>query len=370
MDNESTPVLVINELLCYMINKFGKYPQRHLGTILINFYSSDKIVIAKELLVKNIDDMNIGRWPRPARRRNNSFNNDFGNKAKQDIEDILNTLMFVDEQKLFDRLPRYVAANPDLVPSANWSEGDVIGIMNKFSSLEEQLVSIRSFMDNYNRSSEETQRIMDELRANREEIKDLKSFANNKESQSTMNHPVTSRFCSEDIPHAWNRHLALPNDADQASFSDTQTDEERLPFSTIISKKRRRMLTSELRDSAKRKDNTTVTVCNNQTLPSAIPLRLAVTKKKQERAVGKSSTIATLKAARDLTKKAVFCISNVDTDVSAEVMSKFIKSLQVRVISLFDAKTRFPNSKAFRVCINRDAFLIECRQLAQLHRAA
>jgi len=61
-----------------------------------------------------------------------------------------------------------------------------------------------------------------------------------------------------------------------------------------------------------------------------------------------------LKAAKPLIKKAIYCVQNIDGATTTEDMTQFVTSLGVRVESCFEAKTRFEDTKAFRVCINSD----------------
>jgi len=61
-----------------------------------------------------------------------------------------------------------------------------------------------------------------------------------------------------------------------------------------------------------------------------------------------------IKAASDLTRKAVFCVSNLNNDVTCDKLNTFVTFLGVRVLSCFVEKMRYSNTKSFRVCINRE----------------
>jgi len=69
--------------------------------------------------------------------------------------------------------------------------------------------------------------------------------------------------------------------------------------------------------------------------------------------VGTASGTSILKAAKDLKKKEIFCISNVDNELVCDDIVTYVKSINVRVISCFVAKTRVPDTKAFRICIDK-----------------
>ena len=100
---------------------------------------TDQIVTAKDILVDAIEKLDVGRWPRPPRRRTST---DLVNKSKLDSDDIFAAFAYADEQKLLERLPKFVAANPDLLPSNSWTDGDVVGFMNKFEAIEDKLNTV------------------------------------------------------------------------------------------------------------------------------------------------------------------------------------------------------------------------------------
>jgi len=77
-----------SELLCYAIHKLGKLDIKHLKTILLNFYSLKDTYNARDLLVKLIDDLGIGKWRRPifnTKRRKDST----GKGADDQIKNVM-----------------------------------------------------------------------------------------------------------------------------------------------------------------------------------------------------------------------------------------------------------------------------------------
>jgi len=53
--------LVLNDLLCFSVNKFGKMPLRTLKTMLVDFYHVDLLTEAKVrlLMLNDVKDMNM-----------------------------------------------------------------------------------------------------------------------------------------------------------------------------------------------------------------------------------------------------------------------------------------------------------------------
>jgi len=66
---------------------------------------------------------------RPPKRRKDSKDN-VGNKLRQDVDDMLSTVTFIDENNVRPKLPTFVAADPDLLPSVKLTDGDLLCILN------------------------------------------------------------------------------------------------------------------------------------------------------------------------------------------------------------------------------------------------
>ena len=80
--------------------------------------------------------------------------------------------------------------------------------------------------------------------------------------------------------------------------------------------------------------------------------------------IGKSASVGgtSVAAAKQIFKKAVFCIDNVGTEYNVEDIRSFVSSLSVAVVSCFQVKPRrrrneegaINDRKAFRLCISAD----------------
>lgn len=329
--------MYVSELLCYTTHKLGKLDVKQLKTIIANFYSLDVVFDAKEALVNIMDSLGIGKWPRPnTRRRKDSTGGASDVKLKSEIDDIIGVLTYVDEQNLGDRLPCFVAANPDMIPSSNWVSGDMTGIMNKFTVVENEFRSINDYIQRSTITQQET------LRCVLESSKILSSKAAVGPRPTAPSLPPAGTHVKDGGSHcaggAWSSLLAT---------KDATTDEE-LDFSTVIGRKRKRMLTAGYAAAS----SNDVNIFDSIPKPSV--------GKRLVRMIGTAPSSVLLKAAKDLTRKEVFCISNADVDVTCDSIIDFVKSINVRVLNCFEAKTRVPKTKAFRICIDksdRRAFL-------------
>jgi len=126
-----------------------------------------------------------------------------------------------------------------------------------------------------------------------------------------------------------------------AGARDNPTDDE-LDFSVVVGRKRQIILTNGYNAASR-----DLTDSDNTSKPSTVP------GKRRLHLTGTAPSSTLLKAAKDLTKKEVFCISNAANDATCDSIVSFVKSIKVKVLSCFDAKTRVPDTKAFRICIDK-----------------
>ena len=137
MDSPIQPDLIVNELLCYSTYKLSKAKLnvKALRSIILSFFSLGVVAEAKDLLINSIDSLNVGT--RPPKRRTDSKEPD--NKLKNHVDDLVSTLSYIEDQKLFPRLPVFVAVNLDVIPSNALTEGDASGIINNLEEVNNKL---------------------------------------------------------------------------------------------------------------------------------------------------------------------------------------------------------------------------------------
>lgn len=270
---------------------------------------------AKTALIDSIDKLDLGHWPKPARRRNS--NELAANKLKQDVDDIFNMLTYIDEQNLSNRLPQYVVANTDLIPSSNLTEGDMYTIMNKLTVLDLQLQTIHDLTDKHVQTqTKEHNSIVEDIRTARPRLVPAKSGLQTI-ANIRLSHLAKDRIASTSEDNSG---------GEMAGNSDRQGAWETLPppspsasapvddFHEIISKKKRkRLLTAEARlqnqimesDSDAPTFPQTLLSVNSRGKDSSNAGNNA--RRGDARRVGVSTNTSTLlSAASDLTKKKVF----------------------------------------------------------------
>lgn len=146
--------------------EFFKATVNQLKTVLLSFYTPDELQEAKDLLINNVCDVSDSLLPRYPKRKGD-------NRAKPIVDDIIEIVSIVDENKIVDKLPRYAAINVDKIPSVRIEDTDIFSMAkkldiievrlssldaleSKFSSLEKLLLSNRQVVPSVNNTRDRT----------------------------------------------------------------------------------------------------------------------------------------------------------------------------------------------------------------------
>ena len=135
--------LVVSNILCFMSNKWHSLAAKPLKALIIDFYSSEDISNAKDLLFLELERLKTEKEIKVPRRRRDSTGKP-GVKSSADIDDILAIFTFLDEKKLLDNIAVFVSTNPDLMPSSRLAEGDLSILLNKIGNLETLCTSLKT----------------------------------------------------------------------------------------------------------------------------------------------------------------------------------------------------------------------------------
>jgi len=103
--------LVLCDCLCFIVNKYGKITARTTKSVLLDFYTAEELSTAKFQearggAILKFEKSSLKR-PHVAQRRDT----DIQARITKEV------ITFVDENKLLDKLRRYVAISPDRTPS-------------------------------------------------------------------------------------------------------------------------------------------------------------------------------------------------------------------------------------------------------------
>ena len=380
MDNCSVKTnIVISEALCYASRKFSNLPAKTLRQTLSNFYSADVLHAAKETLINVVEELKIDNWVKPAKRRRDSKENP-GNKVRLDAEDITDILVFVDENNMCSKLPLFVAANPDLLPSLNINEGDMQCLLSKIVGITENIESLtRTVHDTPVPTLQELNTIIDNaiIKHNisdnisdcQKKIVDLNiklesilalvhgisvssiiplhdvesavhhvldqrnipdSFASLKNQMSELNNKLNSYGTkgNSSIPESFRYHSKPVNNNSRVTHSDSVLNSAVNLTDNVIDHSRQNTVASYETSYAFVAEKNQNNVRSTNTANTGNKKRLLM--------VGDSNTCSLRASKNPQVKKAVFRIDNIDEAFSAVDVTEYIATLKVRLINCFE----------------------------------
>ena len=112
----------ISNVLCFLVNKYGKIDTKTLKLVLSDFYTADVLSAAKLKLLEAVDSLKLSsKRPHIPQRRDAS--------ERLSVDDLFTLITFLDEQKCLDQIPTYVSDCPDHMPSVRLYEGDLYTVM-------------------------------------------------------------------------------------------------------------------------------------------------------------------------------------------------------------------------------------------------
>ena len=133
---------IINELLCYMLNKVDSIPQDTLVRLISENFNDDEVETAKSLLCSHVDDS-----VKAGNRRGQ-------NKKQLNIQDIFKMILECNRGDL----PRFVALNLDKLPPISIDCIDVSALLRKQQLMEMDMSQLKSTVDEVLKVSAETSR--------------------------------------------------------------------------------------------------------------------------------------------------------------------------------------------------------------------
>ena len=122
--------IFVNELLCFLFNKYGQCPVKNIKSVLVDFYEDNDVTIAKDVLHDNLcklmDDEDL---PRPKSKRGDT-------KRRLEVDDIITLVTKADEAGVISQLPTFVCADLTKVPLMKPEDMDLCILAKKIAWLE------------------------------------------------------------------------------------------------------------------------------------------------------------------------------------------------------------------------------------------
>jgi len=128
-------IIVVNELLFFVLNKFDTCPKADIQSVVSNFYRDDEIVTAKQLLIQNTQNVNVSLHDsiQPYTRKRIGEG-----RTERSVEDIMNIITIVDEHDSRNLLPVFCASSLIRIPSMPDDMSDLAVIRCELSDLRRQ----------------------------------------------------------------------------------------------------------------------------------------------------------------------------------------------------------------------------------------
>jgi len=117
--NQTKMTVVINELLCFLFNKYHKFNKLQLKSILLGFFSDVELCDAKEMLHNEAGKLVLENMRCAVKRSKGD------NRARLLVDDLVDLCTFIDERAAVGRLPVYVDSNLDRVPTTKPEDVDM-----------------------------------------------------------------------------------------------------------------------------------------------------------------------------------------------------------------------------------------------------
>jgi len=130
-------VIIINEVLNFVKNSFVHSTCGQLKPVLMSFYSEEELTNAKNTIHKALTDAGVDDLPRLISRKGDS-------KIKMTVDDLLDLFVIVDERKLLNHLPRFVADNLSRIPTVCPDNMNIAAIARKLEMLENRQAAFSS----------------------------------------------------------------------------------------------------------------------------------------------------------------------------------------------------------------------------------
>ena len=313
-------IVLVNEALCFLYNKYDNIQHNDLKTVLASFYRDEELVAAKEVLVKAVqqcfrdigaDEADVPRLP----RRHGE------NKIKQTVEDILKLFTLMDERKLRDALPTFVAGDLTRIPFVSNDGFSMVTMARRLEAMEQRLVLMEE------RSAVSPSLGKRDVAAT--EAVDQREPPRRQAAQLPTGGPPSTA------------------DSDVRDLQCGNADDNDAEWSTVVKNRRHR---SPRPPAQVTRQQNNVTNQNSQ-------LRQPREQVKKTKVFGtcKSNDIS-LKSGVDIIQKAVVHIDNLSPDCTEALLNDYLLSNEVQVLTCYKAKSWLRKEEqdqvtAFRVCV-------------------
>ena len=379
--------VVCNDLLCFLLNKYGKVSNKVLKDILIESFEAAAIYEAKIRLLEDVST--LGSYDELLYI---SKDKQVNGQPTDDIDDMYALLILATDHNLIEKIPRYVTDKPDLLPGAHLTDGDMRIFVGWLKKMDDRLCGVESTLAAMTATIDRLSGTLAKVQTTT--CVDLSTtewpalparpvinttdtttgFSSGFSTSVSMLAAVSNSSQSTQLPTQTASHQQMETfraTADwSAAMSTPQTlavarnsggygldaNENAREFTTVRSGKRRRVHRSA--EGADKDGDGNIIGTRRLGQSSRAPLVYGKAK------LGEINA-RMITAPKSFIRKSVFCVDNIDASFTADDVRNFVSKMSVRVVSCFEVKPRRRRSddssasttsdrKAFRLCINSD----------------
>jgi len=362
--------VVVDNVLCFLLSRFGKSSAKHLKSAVLDFYSFEVICCAKKHLLQATEDIKSDiHLPHIPLRREGEL------RASKSLDDVMTIITCLDENLKISSLPKYVAESPDAMPYMRLYDGDLRPLMMAFDKLSDRLdkteAALAAIMKAVCRptlkhvSSTNAQCLSEwpplsgQSQLTAHSVQQVCAQAADdgaRETETVFSGDFQSGFEWSSVVEAEAAAAAASTPISvrnrYAPLGSTTDDDERQQFKVVQPRRNKRSYRQSADVSTDQTNGT------NRRLNSGNP-----SQRRRVFVYGKSTASSAITAAERKRKRAVFCIDNVNLNCTEDQMKSFVESMGIEVFTCYKAKSRrrrdeddaaVDKRSAFRVCISAD----------------
>ena len=216
-----SPVVIHNELLCFLQDKSSVMTFDHLVKVVADFYNRDEVVAARQLL-----EQHVPSGTRLSRRQGSTA-------LRVTVEDMLKVILNPQV-----KLPVFYATSMSKLPPVDVNHCDVSAILQELQALRAEVRAAAELREEFGAMSGELAKVRIEVEDLREQF--LKSCSGGSAAQASGHFPPLSA-CSvsaTDISHRSNPYDMLDTDVSTGSSSAAQRLKQAIQTGDIASQKK------------------------------------------------------------------------------------------------------------------------------------
>ena len=293
--------IILNDLLCFVQNKVHNFPAGVIKSTIAEFYHDDEVLGAKQSLLKAVNEKAIPALQQFTKKRVGE------NKIKSTVDDIMNIWSTLDENDLLSKIPTFcscdtsrIAVIPDELTDLVYLRKTIVELkqVQELTDIVLQLSNQRiKTKQHTNGQANEMLAAADQSLVQRSGIVSNGAEVLNKASVSAA---TTSKHSAEV----------------RISPQDASADEQPLQHQSSLSS-----VGPDYADAVKRDTNT-----------GWQRVKTAKRKPKNKIVIGESKSSCTFQG---VSKKSVVCVNRLHPSTTAEMISDFLQSSGIDVVSCY-----------------------------------